>query len=282
MRTVTIVGVGLIGASLARALRQAGFDGKILGVSSPATLRTALELSVIDDAPPPEEAFAAADLVYLAKPISGILESLRTIDPLLRPGTLVTDAGRTKAVIVEQAKQSIRNGVFLGGHPMAGKAARGAAQSDPDLFQGRTYFLTPAADTKTMEQPVVIAFVEWIRRIGANPVIISPEAHDQLVSLTSHLPQLASTALAGALAKRLDPDQAREGAGPGLHDTTRLALSSYEIWADILATNRPAIDQALAMYIDHLTKLRDHFRESDLKADFESAESFTRQLRKLD
>ncbi|MBK5292696.1 MAG: prephenate dehydrogenase/arogenate dehydrogenase family protein [Acidobacteriia bacterium] len=281
MKTVTIAGVGLIGGSFALALRKAGFDGKILGVSSPATLRAALDLSVIDDAPPLEEAFAAADLVYLAQPISRILESLRTIDPFLRPGTLVTDAGSTKSAIVRQASQTIRNGTFLGGHPMAGKAARGAAQADPDLFQARTYFLTPSA-SKEMEQSTVVTFVEWIRRIGANPVTITPEAHDHLVAFTSHLPQLASTALAGTLAQKLDADQARQGAGPGLHDTTRLALSSYEIWADILTTNGPSIAQALDLYIDRLHLLREHLKESNLKADFEFAENFTKQLRKPD
>jgi len=279
MQTVAIAGVGLIGGSFARALRQAGFTGKILGVSSPNTVKLALEYGVIDEATPEQEAFARADLIYLARPVSSILETLDAIDAVVRPGALVTDAGSTKVDIVRRAAKAVRNAVFLGGHPMAGKETRGVSSADPDLFRGRTYFLTPQPFSQ-MQLPSVMRFREWIQRIGANPVPISPEEHDRLVAFTSHLPQLASTALAAALAGSLDPSQARMGAGPGLLDTTRLALSSYDIWADILQTNQPLVAQALDLYIDKIQEIRASLGEPSARQYFEIAEKFTKLLRK--
>jgi prephenate dehydrogenase len=279
MQTVAIAGVGLIGGSFAMALRKAGFTGKILGVSSPNTVRLAIESGVIDEAPPEQEAFGQADLIYLAQPISSILDTLERIDAAARPGALVTDAGSTKVEIVRRAARSIRKTVFLGGHPMAGKETRGVSSADPDLFRGRTYFLTPQPFS-LMESPAAKDFREWIERIGANPVPISPEEHDRLVAFTSHLPQLVSTALAASLASSIDPSQARLGAGPGLHDTTRLALSSYDIWADILRTNHSLIAQALDAYIAQIREIRASLGEPSARNHFEIAENFTKLLRK--
>ncbi|HSV13378.1 MAG TPA: prephenate dehydrogenase/arogenate dehydrogenase family protein, partial [Tepidisphaeraceae bacterium] len=135
MNTVAIAGVGLIGGSFALALRKAGFQGTIIGVSSPATVQKALSLGVIDEAMPLAEAVSAADLVYLAQPISQILETLDVLDT----DALVTDAGSTKAVICDRARRLKR---FVGGHPMAGKESRGVEHADADLFRGRPYVLT--------------------------------------------------------------------------------------------------------------------------------------------
>jgi len=279
MQTVAIAGVGLIGGSFALALRKAGFAGRILGVSSPNTVRQAMESGVIDEAPPEQEAFAQADLIYLAQPISSILATLDRIDAVARPGALITDAGSTKVEIVRRALRCFRKAIFLGGHPMAGKETRGVSSADPDLFRGRTYFLTPQPFS-LMESPSVALFREWIERIGANPVPISPEEHDRLVAFTSHLPQLASTALAAALAASIDPSQARLVAGPGLQDTTRLALSSYDIWADILQTNHSLVAQAMDLYIAKMQEMRASLGEPSARTHFEIAENFIKLLRK--
>ena len=129
--SVAIVGVGLIGGSFALALRKAGFQGRIIGVSSPETVRAALERGVIDEALPLRERPPQSDVIYLAQPIDGILTTLDEIDAHVRPGTLITDAGSTKAAIVGARGESIRRGRFVGGHPMAGKqiARRGGSRS---------------------------------------------------------------------------------------------------------------------------------------------------------
>jgi prephenate dehydrogenase len=278
MKTVAIVGVGLIGGSFALALRKAGFDGTILGASSDATLRAALARGVIDRGAPLEEAAHAADLIYLAQPIGRIIDTLHHLDSALRPGSLVTDAGSTKGAICALAAKAIRACQFLGGHPLAGKEKRGVAGAEADLFAGRTYVLTPESGSE-LETPAAREFLEWLRRMGARPLIIKPEDHDRVVAYTSHLAQLASTALAGTVAECLHTDNELDISGPGLADATRLALSSYDLWRDILATNAGAIDRALATYIQKLEQFRDNLRTRELQEEFEQAAWLAARLR---
>lgn len=279
MHTVAIVGVGLIGGSFALALKKAGFNGKILGVSSGKTTREAMSLGVIDEALPLSDAARRADLIYLAQPIGRILDTLRHIDDLAIPGSLITDAGSTKGAIVALAGKTIRRCQFLGGHPMAGKEKRGVGVAEADLFAGRTYVLTPAS-AAGMETPAVRTFVDWLRRIGAAPVIRGPEEHDRIVSFTSHLPQLASTALAATVAESLRVPADLEISGPGLADSVRLAGSSYEIWRDILATNSEAIDLALTAYITKLEHLRTNLRTRQMQEEFEIGAGLAARLRR--
>ena len=256
MKTVAIVGVGLIGGSFALALRKAGFQGNIIGVSSPATIQKALARGAIDQVLPLAEAAAAADLVYLSQPISGIIATLGVLDT----GALVTDAGSTKAIICETGRKLKW---FVGGHPMAGKESRGVEHADADLFRGRPYVLTarePQLET-------------WIERFGARLAILDPVEHDRLVAFVSHLPQLLSTTLAAVLAGK------ENVAGPAAADLTRLALSPYDIWRDIFATNAESIDAALAAFIARLEGVRTQLRSSDLEALFSQASTSARALR---
>jgi prephenate dehydrogenase len=264
---VSIVGVGLIGGSFALALRAAGFTGRIIGVSSSPAIQAALEHRVIDAALPLAEAAAVSDLVYLAQPIERILETLDVLDAHVRPGTLITDAGSTKRAIVERAAKTIRRGRFIGGHPMAGKESRGVEKADAELFRGRPYVLT--ARDADLEK--------WIAAMGARLVLLSAEEHDRLVAVTSHLPQLISTALASTIG-------AEEGAarvsGPAAIDLTRLALSPYDIWRDIFATNSASIDAALEAFIAKVEDLRAKLRSPEMQAEFETASAAARSLRR--
>jgi prephenate dehydrogenase len=213
----------------------------------------------------------------LAQPIGRILDTLRKIDDLVRPPTLITDAGSTKSAIVAAARLHLRRSQFLGGHPMAGKEKRGVAEADADLFRGRTYVLTPE-DSRTLEAPAAAEFVEWIRRIGALPVVLNAVEHDRIVSFTSHLPQLVATALAATVAEHAGDNLSV--AGPGLRDSTRLALSSFDLWRDILATNSGPIEQALTAYICKLEHLRDNLRTREIEGEFEIAAALAATLRK--
>jgi prephenate dehydrogenase len=277
MQTVAIAGVGLIGGSFGLALKKAGFAGTILGVSSPATLDAALQRGAIDERATLADAAARADVIYLAQPIGRILDTLRHVDADVRPGTLITDAGSTKGAIVAAARQHIRRGVFLGGHPMAGKEKRGVGEADADLFRGRTYVLT-TDDPDALEMPLAQDFMAWIRRIGAVVVTMGATEHDRVVSFTSHLPQLAATALAATVAEQAGDKLAV--AGPGLTDTTRLALSSFELWRDILATNSGPISEALTAYIAKLEHLRDNLRTREIEGEFEIAAALAATLRR--
>ncbi len=278
MNTVAIFGVGLIGGSFALALREAGFTGRIIGVSSPDTVRRALDLRVIDEGLPAREAAQAADLLYLAQPISRILELLSELDAWVRPDALITDVGSTKSTIVERATSTISRCQFLGGHPMAGREQRGVEAAEADLFQGRPYVLTPGSGHE-LDTPQARQFADWIVKIGAFRVVLDAAEHDRVVAYTSHLPQLASTAIAALLEGRAEP-QTRVF-GPALVDATRLALSSFDIWGDILVTNQPAVQAALQSYIAKLTELsrvldRDPTR---MREHFERAAKFAGKVR---
>jgi len=260
-------------------LRQAGFDGPITGVSSPRAIADAIAAGAIDRGAPLAEAVAQADLVFLSQTIGRILDTIRHLDPLVRPDAIVTDAGSTKCEIVDLARQNIARCQFLGGHPMAGKEKRGAAEADAGLFRGRTWALTPDSPSE-LATPAARDFRSWLERIGARIVVIDAEEHDRVVALTSHLPQLASTALAATVAERMGASPRWPMAGPGLEDMTRLALGSYDLWRDILATNTEHIERALAVYIQKLEHMRENLRTRQLQEEFERGAGMADRLRR--
>ena len=279
MNSVAIVGTGLIGASFGLALRRAGFIGPILGVSSERALADAVAVGAIDRGVTLAEAAGQAELVFLSQSIGRILDTLRHLDPLLRPGALVTDAGSTKNEIVDHARQFIRRGQFLGGHPMAGKELRGAAAAEAGLFQGCTWVLTPDEPSE-LETPAARAFLDWLDRIGARLVALDCDEHDRVVAFTSHLAQLASTALASSVGENLSEERHLRVAGPGLRGMTRLALSSYDLWRDILATNTEHIDRALSRYVQKMEYIRDNLRTRQLQNEFAHGADLAARLRK--
>jgi prephenate dehydrogenase len=276
MRSIAIVGVGLIGGSVGLALRRkAGFTGEILGVSSARTIDEAVEVGAIDRGVSLEEAAATADVLYLAQPIAGIIATLHRLRGLVRPDCLVTDAGSTKVQIMEAARDLPR---FLGGHPMAGKESRGVSSADPNLFEGRTYVFTPQTGVDT--ELANCEFVSWMSLCGAVPVILQATVHDRIVAFTSHLPQLSSTALAAIIGSQVTQDAQLAVSGSGLKDATRLALSSWDIWADIVDTNRANIAHALDVYIDKLTRMRENLQTHEMGDDFAFAAGVARKVRR--
>jgi prephenate dehydrogenase len=274
MNTVAIVGTGLIGASFGLALRKAGFAGRILGVSSPGAVASAQAAGAVDAGAPLEEAVPQADLVFLSNTIGRILDTLHHLEPLVQPGALVTDAGSTKCQIADTATQSLTRCQFLGGHPMAGKESRGAAGADADLFRGRIWVLTPDTHDELETEPARV-FRGWLAKIGARIVVMGADEHDRVVARTSHLPQLASTALSALLSDAAST----EVSGSGLCDMTRLALSSYDLWRDILATNSDHIEKALSEYIQELEHIRENLRTRQLQEEFDRAARLAKKIR---
>jgi prephenate dehydrogenase len=272
VQTVAIVGVGLIGGSFALALREAGFTGAVLGVSSPGAIRDALEMGVIDRAVSLDEAAQQADLLYLTKPILGILDTLEQLRGKLSPGALVTDGGSTKLAIVEKAMTCITPGQFIGGHPVAGKEISGVGAAEAGLFRGKPYVLTPT-DTSQLDSPPVRELMHWIERIGAKLMTLPPAEHDRILASTSHLPQLISTVLAAML----HPED-RPVAGTGLAGMLRLAHSPYSVWGDIFATNRVEVDRALAAYVAALENARYQLAAANLEPLFDRANEAAKTL----
>lgn len=256
INTVSVVGVGLIGGSFALALRSVGFSGRILGVSSPATLARALDLGVIDRGSSLDEALPRSDLVYMAQPVTHIVDQLEQVSRLVPEHALVTDAGSTKRRIVERACEFFRRGAdFVGGHPMAGKEGRGVEVAEAGLFNGALYALVPIRGALP-DTPVMRTFLEWLDLMGCRQRVMDAAEHDTTVAWTSHMPQLVSTALAATLGERLKSTGELEVAGDGLRDMTRLAASPHGVWSAILETNRDAIDEALGSFVREVEGLR--------------------------
>ena len=275
METVAIVGVGLIGSSFGLALRKAGFSGDVMGVSSVPAIEAGLAAGAITIAGTLNEAAANADLIYLAQPVDRIIETLRLLGPIARKQTFITDAGSTKAAIVQQAAEHIGRACFVGGHPMAGKETRGAQSADAHLFRGRPYVLTPTRDTVPQE------FRDLLLAMGARVLEMTPAQHDATVALTSHLPQLLSTALAVFLARQQNPEVPKVF-GSGLLDMTRLGLSPADLWTSILSTNKANVLTALLSYGELLKELQSAVECDNPETLFTVAATFASALRKLD
>ncbi len=287
MERVAIVGVGLIGGSLGLALKKHGFGGAITGVGRRETLEKARAAGAIDEACTElEPAVRQADLVYLAAPISVILDLLPRVRQAARPEALVTDAGSTKAHIADRGADLFGAAPagnspgpwFVGGHPMAGSEKRGVANASAELFRGATYVLTPAR-REHLEAPAVREFQVWLDRFGARVVVMDAELHDEVVAWTSHLPQLVATALASTVLEKVAEDNLHLAAG-GLRDTTRLAESPYSVWRDICLTNTDNIEQALDAIIQKLEHLRENLRTRALEQEFEAGQRLRERLKK--
>jgi prephenate dehydrogenase len=261
-KSVCVVGCGLIGGSFALALRRAGFTGRITACGGSRSPRLAVERGFVDAV---EESFergevCEADLIYLASPIGGIIDFLRTRLKQIRPGAIVTDAGSSKAEICRVARESLPKGVtFIGGHPMAGGENTGVQYARADLFDRATYALMIGQGTDEVQFD---RFNSLVETIGARVLLARPEDHDAAVGLISHLPQLVASALASLLgsgrdAEVADRELARALAATGWRDMTRLAGSAWSVWRDICLTNQPNISNALGSLIAELQSLKD-------------------------
>jgi len=276
-KTLAIVGLGLLGASLAEAARKRHPDWKILGVSAGRTVRDALAAGVIDEGFAYEDvrkALEACDFGFLCLPIDRILELLQgwASEPLtLRPGAIVSDVGSTKAEICAAARKAFPAGgagCFIGSHPMAGSEKTGLSARDAHLFENAAWIVCPDADADPSRTTALEAFVG---ELGARALRLSPDRHDALVAQVSHLPQLLATALAATVVARDDADEALQVAGPGFRDMTRLAASSFAVWEPILRTNRRNLEHLLAAYRRELEILEEDLLEDGGKRYFEEA-----------
>jgi prephenate dehydrogenase len=255
---ITIVGCGLIGGSIALALRRRRPGWRIACLDLPARLPAVREAGVSEITGTPEDAAVhvpESAIVLVATPVQSILETLAGIRPHLREGTIVSDVGSTKRKIMAEARALMPPGtVFIGGHPMAGSEQSGVEAADPLLFSDRPYVLCPYADTPGES---LVRLMDLAEDLLAVPISMDPEEHDRIMAVISHLPQLIAVALMHA-AQAGDAEHALLDrlAGRGFLDMTRLASSDYGVWKGILETNREAIEESLERFDSSLSLLR--------------------------
>jgi prephenate dehydrogenase len=257
---LVVVGLGLIGGSVARGARRRSLAARITGVDRDASaLGYARREGFIDADATLAAAVADADLVVLATPVGGLTTLAAELAPALSPRAVVTDVGSVKLAVVDRISAAIPR--FVGGHPMAGGERSGAQASSPDLFEGATCFVTPTGET----DPAALETVERLwKELGATVVRMDAKTHDEVVAAVSHLPHMAAYALVNTVASAVaGHGNALAYAAGGFRDMTRIAASSPEMWRDICLMNRGPLVDMLGRYVDAAARLRDLIGRGD-------------------
>jgi prephenate dehydrogenase len=267
IKRMAVIGVGLIGGSLARALREKGAVGEVVGIGrGEANLRRGVELGVLDryslDA---REGVQGADLVFIATPVCSIPGVVAEIAPFLAPGAIVTDGGSVKEYVVEACEPLMPEGTFfVGGHPIAGTEHSGVEASFATLYQGKRCIVTPTPRT----DPAALAKVVEIWKLAGSSVpLMDPVQHDRVVGAISHLPHMVAYSLVNAVDgyDRFGGELLSFTAG-GFRDFTRIASSDPVMWRDIALTNRDAILETMDFFASYLAKLRSMVEAGDAAA----------------
>ncbi len=255
-RKIAIIGVRLLGGSLARALRRSGQRARIVGYGrNHLDLQRAIDLGVIDGFETRlQSAVEDADMIVIAVPVGAIDGILREMRPYLAPDAVITDVGSTKHGVVAAAREQLGDAMaaFVPGHPIAGDERRGVEASRADLFDGRVVLLTPVAETR----PLALARVRALwEAAGAQVAEMDPDRHDQILAATSHLPHVLAYALVDTLARMDDSEEIFRYAAGGFRDFTRIASSDPVMWRDICLANGPRILETLTQYRAGLDEL---------------------------
>ncbi len=267
LKSVAVIGVGLIGGSFALAMRRAGAVAKVIGVDRDGqALERAAALGVIDTAAESaSEAAAQADLVFVSVPVRAMGPVLHDVALGLAPGAVVTDAGSTKADVVRTARDELREKFprFVPGHPIAGREASGVDAAVADLFRGARVVLAPEA--QTAPEAIDLVRASW-EACGARVATMTAAAHDRIFASVSHLPHVLAFALVSEIVSRPDGAELLGFAAGGFRDFTRIAASSPEMWRDICVANRDALLAEIDDYADALASARALISEGDGEA----------------
>jgi prephenate dehydrogenase len=272
---IGIVGLGLIGGSIALAAREVWPSSLVIAVDNKDVLETAMRMHAIDVAADNLIILAEADLVVLAAPVRQNVALLDELDEYVTQPAVITDTGSTKRDIVAAAKRLPPRFTFIGGHPLGGAATSGLEHARPDLFKGRPWLFTPSSDAGGEALDKLLAFT---RALGAEPRTVRPEAHDRMLAFLSHLPQMTASSLMKIVGDAVGADGLAL-AGRGLIDTTRLASSPAEIWKDIASSNADEIGPALDLLIELLQNVRKDLGSGETIAEiFDHAGRWRKQL----
>lgn len=259
-----LIGVGLIGGSLAAALRAAGYVHRVVGYGrTPANLDDAMRLGLIDAALPSAVAVAGeADAIVIAVPVGSIASVLAEIAPALRVDSVVTDVGSVKTVVVDAGRDVLGDSYrrFVAGHPIAGTERSGAAAARADLFHGRRVVLTP--DDATDANALAAVTAMW-QATGADVVSMPALEHDRILAASSHLPHALAYALVDMLVRMDEHRAIFDCSAGGFRDFTRIAGSDPAMWRDILFANAAHVVALLRQYQDDLETLAQAIERGD-------------------
>lgn len=264
IKHLSIIGVGLIGGSLALALKKAGVVEQVTGYARSAAVREeALALGIIDNAADTmAEAVADADVVFVAVPMGAMQSVFEQMAPHLKPQTIITDGGSAKQQVVDAARSALGKAFerFVPGHPIAGTEKSGPSAAFAELYQQHRVVLTPVAET---DRAALEKVHNMWRQVGADVFEMTIEHHDSILAATSHLPHLLAFNLVNLLAQREDCNEVLRYAAGGFRDFSRIASSDAVMWRDICLGNRGAILELLQQYRNGLDLIEKAIREDD-------------------
>lgn len=264
---LAIIGVGLIGGSLARALRQAKLVGRVTGCNrNEETLKQAVDLHVIDDySLDIASAVNGADVIVIGTPLATTEKLLPQIAAAMDDKTVLTDVGSAKGSIVEAARQVLGTNLprFVPGHPIAGTEQSGVSASFAELFVNHRVILTPLPETDAKAHALI---TEMWQAVGAEVINLEVRHHDEVLAATSHLPHMLAYALVDCLAGMEEREEIFKYAAGGFADFTRIASSSPEMWHDICLSNREALLHTLGIFTEHMQRIQQAIENKDSEA----------------
>ena len=264
---IALIGVGLLGGSLGLAIKQRRLASSVFGyVRRPASVTECEMLGVVDRAAMDlKEVVSDADLVVLCTPLGQMKEVAERMASGLKPGALVTDVGSVKGPVVQELEPIFaRAGAeFIGSHPMAGAEKTGAAAARADLFVKAVCAVTP---TPTSSADAIARVEDFWRSVGAVPLRITPDLHDDFVSRSSHLPHVVAAELSNYVLSPVHPKEQAMLCANGFRDSTRIASGSPEMWRDIALANHRNLARVLGVFIEDLQEFRLALEKDDRKA----------------
>lgn len=283
---IGIVGVGLLGGSLASALKIVYKEKvSVIAFSSPRTLEKAKQTGIYSDFYTYDDLqtnSADLDIIFLCSPIKVIASHIQTLAKALPfdKQVIVTDIGSTKAHVMSVAKEAFKDRsdiCFIGGHPMTGNEFKGIDAADPLLYENSIYVITP---TETTPNELIHKYIDVIKDIDAIPILMDAEKHDRVVAGISHLPQMLATGLVDLISKEESPSLSKTLSAGGFRDMTRIASSQYKMWEDIIETNKTNIKSLIDLYIEQLQLMKSAVDTNGLEEIFENARKTRDQIPK--
>jgi cyclohexadieny/prephenate dehydrogenase len=265
--SISLIGVGLLGGSLALAIKRRQLAARVVAcVRREAALAECRKLGLADVVTQDlEEAVHGSELVILCTPLSQMAGLTGQMRPFLQPGAILTDVGSVKGTVVRDLEPLARQAgaEFVGSHPMAGSEKTGVAAARADLFENAVCLVTPGRSSPT---EAVVRVEEFWRSVGGCPLRLTPEAHDDLVSRSSHLPHVVAAELANYVLSPVHPKEQALVCANGFRDTTRIAAGSPEMWRDIALANRQNLSRVLGVFIEDLQEFQWALERQDVVA----------------
>ncbi len=251
LRRISILGLGLIGGSIARALKNSDQEFEILAFDRPEILFKALKEKVIDVEIKSIRDSLVSDVIFICLPVDEAIKTFEALIPLLKPGQIITDVCGVKSVFQEIWNRSDSKGIYTGGHPMTGKESSGFENSDPYLFENSVYILSENESSSRIEP-----LIQIIKLLGARIKFLNPKVHDIVVASVSHLPQLMAVSLINSASLKENDINFFDFAAGGFRDMTRIAASDYKIWDAVFRHNQKNVEMAIDNFINDLLVLK--------------------------